>query len=149
MVPSPPRDVTRLSSSTPISEGPDSEPHQSGIHNVAGNPSTGRMACLRNPLLHEEFLHKLQTCSCHHGETKPTPTTTHYLQNGRIAWCEQRGRDPTVGPVGDVVNLLAELFTEGQVLQCIPISYLINPPEGRWAEHETTPFSLPTTKRGF
>ena len=28
-------------------------------------------------------------------------------------WCEQRSRDPTVGPVEDVVNFLAELFAKG------------------------------------
>ena len=47
MVPSPPWDVTRLSSSTPISARPDSEPRQSGIRNAARNPSTGHMARLR------------------------------------------------------------------------------------------------------
>jgi len=34
------------------------------------------------PLHHEEFLHKLWNYSSHHGETKPTAATTHYLQNG-------------------------------------------------------------------
>ena len=28
-------------------------------------------------------------------------------------WCEQRGRDPTSGPLEDVINFLAELFREG------------------------------------
>ena len=28
-------------------------------------------------------------------------------------WCEQRGRDPTSGPLEDVINFLAELFCEG------------------------------------
>jgi len=30
-----------------------------------------------------------------------------------VSWCEQRNRDPTVGPVEDVVNFLAELHAEG------------------------------------
>ena len=33
------------------------------------------------PLLHEKFLHKLQSYSSHHGEARPTAVTTHYLQN--------------------------------------------------------------------
>jgi len=35
-----------------------------------------------NPSLHEEYLHKLQTCCSPHGETKPTVATTHSFQNG-------------------------------------------------------------------
>ena len=37
-----------------------------------------------NPSLHEEFLHRLQTYSSHHGGTKQTPATAHYLQNELI-----------------------------------------------------------------
>ena len=28
-------------------------------------------------------------------------------------WCEQRNRDPTAGPVEDVVSFLAEFYAEG------------------------------------
>lgn len=34
------------------------------------------------PLHHKEFLHKLQSCSMHHGEAKPTVVTTGCSQNG-------------------------------------------------------------------
>ena len=37
-----------------------------------------------NPLLHEKFLHRLQTCCSPHGETKPTVVTTHSLQSGLV-----------------------------------------------------------------
>jgi len=29
------------------------------------------------------------------------------------SWCEQRGRNPTAGPIEDVVNFLADLFKKG------------------------------------
>ena len=79
MVPSPSWDVKRLSSS-----GPDIEPLQSRVYNVTGNSTIGhgRMACLRYPSLHcmrTDFDSDL--CTPHHEGIKPTPATTHYLQN--------------------------------------------------------------------
>jgi len=29
------------------------------------------------------------------------------------SWCEQRGRNPTAGPIEDIVNFLADLFKQG------------------------------------
>ena len=44
-----------------------------------------------------------------------TKTNSSYnsLFSKWASWCEQRNRDPTAGPVEDVVNFLAELYAEG------------------------------------
>ena len=49
-----------------------------GVPNLIAWPISG------NPSLHEEYLHKLQTCYSPHGETKPTVVTTHTFQSGLI-----------------------------------------------------------------
>ena len=38
----------------------------------------------RIPLHHEEFLHKLQSYSSHHGEAKPIVVITDYFHNGLV-----------------------------------------------------------------
>ena len=35
------------------------------------------------------------------------------------SWCQQRGRDPLSGPIEDVVNFLAGLFSEGYQYQSL------------------------------
>ena len=62
-----------------------------------------------NPLHHKEFLHRLQTSSWR------TKTKSNY--NSLFAkwadWCQQRDRNPTSGPVKDIINFLAELYNAG------------------------------------
>ena len=50
-----------------------------------GTPTLVAWPISGNPSLHEESLNRHQTCSSHHGGTKPTLATTLYLQNGLIA----------------------------------------------------------------
>ena len=109
---SPPQDVTRLSSPTPISTGPDSEPHQSGIHNATRNPSTGRMARLRESFTSRGFSTQASHLLLSSWRDK-TNTSYNSLFAKWANWCEQRDRDPTVGPVEDMINFLAELFAKG------------------------------------
>ena len=37
----------------------------------------------------------------------------------RASWCQQRGRDPLSGPIEDVVNFLASLYSEGYQYQSL------------------------------
>ena len=62
-----------------------------------------------NPSHHKEFLQKLQSSSFPPGDPRPSPATTQHLLNG----CEQRNRDPTSGPIEDIVNFLSESFSKG------------------------------------
>ena len=62
-----------------------------------------------NPSQHEEFLQRLQNSSYLHGDKRPNPATTRCLHD----WCKQKDRNPTVGPVEDIINFLATLFSEG------------------------------------
>lgn len=50
-------------------------------------------------------------------------TNSNYMYGSSFSrwagWCQQRGRDPTAGPIEDVVNFLAELFSEGYQYQSL------------------------------
>ena len=54
-------------------------------------------------------------------------------------WCQQRGRDPLAGPIDDVVNFLAGLYSEGyhavSITECLPFRNLIYPLVCEWCQH--------------
>ena len=111
LVPSSPRDAAGLSSSTSISSRPDIESIQS-IHNATGNSNTGRMAYLRQSFTSRGISTQASDLLLSSWRDK-TNTSYNSLFAKWADWCEQRSRDPTVGPVEDVVNFLAELFAKG------------------------------------
>ena len=62
------------------------------------------------------FLQRLQTSCLPHGDK----TNSNYGSSARWAsWCQQQGRNPLSGPVADVVNFLAELFSQGYQYQSL------------------------------
>ena len=67
---------------------------------------------------HKAFLQRLQTSCLPHGEIKPIltmrdKTNSNYGSSFAkwASWCQQRGTNPLSGPVADVVNFLAALFS--------------------------------------
>jgi len=63
---------------------------------------------LGDPIYHKEFLHKLLTSSCPPGGQR---LKLLVCQIGRLV--SARGRNPTAGPVNDIVNFVAELYDQG------------------------------------
>ena len=112
LVPSPSRDATGLPSSASTTTGPDIEPLQSGIHNATGDSDTGRMAYLRESFSSRGISAQASGLLLASWRDK-TNTSYNSLFAKWANWCEQRSRDPTAGPVEDVINFLAELFAEG------------------------------------
>ena len=112
MVPTSSGDVGGLSSSTPSDSGHCSEPIQSGVHNEARGSSTGRMARLRDSFASRGISTQASELLLSSWRSK-TNNSYNSLFSKWAGWCEQRNRDPTVGPVEDVVNFLAELHSKG------------------------------------
>lgn len=69
---------------------------------VSGNP------------FHQEFLHKLQTSCLHCSNFNYGSSSSRW-----VSWCQQRGQDPLVGPVEDVVNFLAILYAKDNQFQSL------------------------------
>ena len=59
-----------------------------------------------NPLHHKEFLHKLQNFSWH-----KTKSNYDSLFAKWACWCQSRHRDPTTGPVEDIVNFFGRIVS--------------------------------------
>ena len=112
LVPSNPRDGGRLSSSTSSNQGSHPEPHQSGIHNETRRPNIGRMARLRDSFASRGVSAQASKLLLSSWRAK-TNSSYNSLFSKWTSWCEQRNRDPTAGPVKDVVNFLAELYEDG------------------------------------
>ena len=49
----------------------------------------------------------------HASRRSKTNSSYNWLFSKWAGWCAQRSRDPTVGPVQDVVNFLADLHAKG------------------------------------
>ena len=107
-----PQDVGGLSSSTSSNPGHNPEPHKSGVHNEARGPNAGRMACLRESFASRGVSAQASELLLSSWRSK-TNSSYNSLFSKWASWCERRNRDPTVGPVEDVVNFLAELHAEG------------------------------------
>ena len=112
LVSSPSRDVAGLPLATPISSGSDIDPIQSRILNAAGRSNAGRMAYLRESFTSRGISMQASDLLLSSWRDK-TNTSYNSLFAKWASWYDQRSRDPTAGPVEDVVNFLAELFTEG------------------------------------
>ena len=106
------RDVTGLPSSTSSSRGLDTEPLQSRVHNAAGDSNISRMAHLRKSFSSRGISAQASELLLSSWRDK-TNTSYNSLFAKWANWCEQRDRNPTSGPVEDVVNFLAELFAKG------------------------------------
>ena len=136
LVSSPSRDVAGLPLSTPISSGSDIDPIQSRTHNSAGSSNAGRMAYLRESFTSRGISTQASDLLLSSWRDK-TNTSYNSLFAKWASWCDQRSRDPTAGPVEDVVNFLAELFTEGYQYRSLNAyrSAISSIPEGRRTEY--------------
>ena len=75
-------------------------------------PNAGRMACLRDSFASRGVSAQASELLLSSWRSK-TNSSYNSLFSKWASWCEQRNRDPTAGPVEDVVNFLAELHAEG------------------------------------
>ena len=112
LVSSPAGNAGRLPSSTFHEARHNSEPHQPEIHNEAGSSDTGRMAHIQKSLASRGVSTQATNLLLSSWRDK-TNSNYNSLFAKWTCWCEQRERDPTSGPVEDVMNLLAELFDKG------------------------------------
>ena len=106
-----PQDVGGLSSSTSPNPGHYPEPHKSGVHNEVRGPNTGHMACLRESFASQGVSAQASELLLSSWRSKMN-SSYNSLFSKWASWCEQRNRDPTAGPVEDVVNCLAVLHAE-------------------------------------
>ena len=104
--------VGGLSSETPSDTGPSNHATRTGIPDVARSTSTNRVAHLRKSFTSRGFSPQATDLMLASWRDK---TSSNYGSSfSRWAgWCQQRGRDPTVGPIEDVINFLADLFSKG------------------------------------
>ena len=65
-----------------------------------------------NPSHHRAFLEKLQNFSSPQGDHRQT-RNYNSLCSRWFTWCQSKNQDPFEGPVSDIVNFLAELFSQG------------------------------------
>ena len=99
--------------SPPTSENrPGNSSHRSRIHNEAGS---ARVNCLTH--LRESFTSQGISTSASDLLLSSWRTKTKLNYNSLFAkwadWCQQRDRNPTSGPIKDIINFLAELYNKG------------------------------------
>ena len=106
------RHVDRCSLSAPTERGPSNITIRKGVHYASRGPIVSRMAIAREKCrlggLSAEAS-QLVSASLH---SKSTSSYESLFRKWN-SWCMERSRDPTKGPIADVINFLAELFHQG------------------------------------
>ena len=91
---------------------PGNSSHRSRVHNEAGS---ARVNCLAH--LRESFTSQGISTSASDLLLSSWRTKTKSNYNSLFAkwadWCQQRDRNPTSGPIKDIINFLAELYNRG------------------------------------
>lgn len=112
MVPSGTGHVRRHTSTTPNSGGPHISTPRAGVSDAPGMPKPGCMA-----YLWESFSSRGVSPEASKLLLSPWRPKTQSSYNSAFAkwasWCQQRNRDPTFGPIEDVINFLLESFCKG------------------------------------
>ena len=110
LVPSSPRNVMGLPSTTPSTTRPVSDDI---INGGTGLPTpTSRMAYLRGKFASQSLSRAAGDLLLSSWRTKSNKTYDSHFKKW-VCWCTERGSDPVSGPVSDVVNFLADLHGEG------------------------------------
>ena len=101
-----------LSSPINFSGGPDTAPNRSGVHHESGSSRTSCKAHLRESFKSRGISSQASDLLLSSWRTK-TQSNYNSLFAKWADWCQQRDRNPTTGPIEDVVNFLANLYKEG------------------------------------
>ena len=98
--------------------GPGLNADGSGVSDAAGSTPVNRMAHLRKSYTSRGFSHQASDLMLASWRSK---TNTNYGSSFAkwAFWCQQRGRDPLSGPIEDIVNFLASLFSGGYQYQSL------------------------------
>ena len=126
MVPTSSGTPRRFSSVDTSSTGPGSNATGARVPDAAMGTSTGHLAYLRQSYSSQGF--SLQASDLMLASWRDKTNSNYGSSFSKwSSWCQQRGRDPLSGPIEDVVNFLAGLYSEGyhQSLNayCSAISY--------------------------
>ena len=93
------------------SQGPGPSANESGLHNEATDSGTNYMAYLRESFTSQGISPEATDLLLSSWRSK-TKSNYNSLFAKWANWCQQQNRNPTSGPVKDVVNFLAELFRQ-------------------------------------
>ena len=110
--------VGGLPSPADPSTRPSSIASGSGVPDETGSSSTDRLAYLRESYTSQGLSSEASNLMLASWRDK---TNSNYGSSFAkwAGWCQQRGRNPYFGPVADVVNFLAELFSQGYQYQSL------------------------------
>ena len=89
-----------------------------GLPDATGSTSIGRLAYLRQSYASRGISAEASDLMLRSWREK---TNSNYASSFSrwASWCQQRGRDPLAGPIEDVVNFLAGLYSEGYQYQSL------------------------------
>ena len=89
-----------------------------GVPNETGSSSTDGLAYLRQSYSSQGLSSEASDLMLASWRDK---TNSNYGSSFAkwAGWCQQRGRNPLSGPVADVVNFLAELFSQKLWMICL------------------------------
>ena len=112
MVSNHPRSTGRPSSSPPSKNRPGNPPNRSGIYHATRSPGPSCMAHLRESFTSQGLSTMASDLLLSSWRAK-TKLNYNSLFAKWADWCQQRDRNPTSGPIRDVINFLAELYNKG------------------------------------
>ena len=87
-------------------------PPRAGVSNAPGMPKPGCMAYLRESFLSRGVSQEASNLLLSSWRPK-TQSSYNSAFSKWASWCQQRNRDPTFGPIEDIVNFLSESFAKG------------------------------------
>ena len=115
-----------LPSISTIPARPGSDANRPGVSNETGSAPADHLAYLRQSYTSQGFSSEASNLMLASWRDK---TNSNYGSSFAkwASWCHQRGRNPLLGPIADVINFLADLSSQGyqyQSLNCYrsPIS---------------------------
>ena len=112
LVPNNPRNAGGVPQTPSNSGRPGDTAIRTRLHNEPGSANTSGMANLRESFRSQRISPEATNLILASWRSK-TKSNYNSLFAKWAGWCESRSRDPTSGPVEDIVNFLAELFHDG------------------------------------
>ena len=112
LVPSYSSNAGGLPTSPPQQPRSGDPPNRETVHNGSGSPTADRMAHLQSTFSSKRLSTEASELLLSSWRSK-TNQSHNSLCSKWIAWCQPRNRNPFEGPVSDVANFLAELFSQG------------------------------------
>ena len=112
MVSNYPRSTGKFSSPSPSEDRPGSPANNARICHEAGSSGASCMAHLRGSFTSQGISSAASELLLSSWRTK-TKSNYNSLFAKWANWCQQRDRDPTTGPIKDIINFLAELYQDG------------------------------------